>query len=251
MAERGEARREYQLAYYQAHKEELQKRHREYYWENKEEQRKRNRKHYLAHREKICKAALERYYKLKAERMEKGGGKTVTNKNKKFPRCPWCGAEMKADTGDVFITDNDGWVGRLSCDECGANSSFVYGKATKGEAVNALRELKPKKEQNRLLTLEEVREIAIGNGSYTHGDVCWLEQKKWKCGEWASIHNRIVYKYSCNEEEEKFDWLIIGSEDFDTITASEYGRTWRCWLRHPTNQEMTETPWEGEKDDDD
>jgi hypothetical protein len=60
MAERGEARREYQRAYYQAHKEELQKRHREYY---------------LAHREKICKAARERYYKLQAERMGKGAEK--------------------------------------------------------------------------------------------------------------------------------------------------------------------------------
>ena len=83
MAERGEAYREYQRAYYQAHKEVLQKRHREYYWENREQQLKyywenreqqlkRKRKHYLANREKICKAARERYYKLKAERMEKG-----------------------------------------------------------------------------------------------------------------------------------------------------------------------------------
>lgn len=54
MAERGEAYREYQRAYYQAHKEELQKRQREYY---------------LANREKICKAARERHYKRKAERM--------------------------------------------------------------------------------------------------------------------------------------------------------------------------------------
>ena len=60
MAERGEAYREYQRAYYQAHKAELQKRHREYY---------------LAHRGKICKAARERYYKLQAERMEKGAEK--------------------------------------------------------------------------------------------------------------------------------------------------------------------------------
>lgn len=60
MTERGEAYREYQRAYYQAHKEELQKRQREYY---------------LANREKIRKAARERYYKLKAECMEKGAEK--------------------------------------------------------------------------------------------------------------------------------------------------------------------------------
>lgn len=59
-AERGEAYREYQRAYYQAHKEELQKRQREYY---------------LANREKIRKAARERYYKHQADRMEKGAEK--------------------------------------------------------------------------------------------------------------------------------------------------------------------------------
>lgn len=75
MAERGEAYREYQRAYYQAHKEEVQKRNREYYLKNKENWRRYNRKHYLAHREKICKAARERYYKLQAERMEKGAEK--------------------------------------------------------------------------------------------------------------------------------------------------------------------------------
>lgn len=171
----------------------------------------------------------------------------MTNKSKKFPRCPWCGAEMKANKGDVFTTDDNGWVGRLSCDECGANSSFVYDKATKKEAVDALRELKLREEPNRVLTLEEVREIAIGNGSYTDGDVCWLEQKKWHGGEWASINSRMVYEYSSNKET--FDWLVIGSEDFDAISASEYGRTWRCWLRHPTKPEMTETPWEGESND--
>ena len=74
-AERGEAYREYQRAYYQAHKEELQKRHREYYWKNKEQQMRHNREYYLANREKIRKAARERYYKHQADRMEKGAEK--------------------------------------------------------------------------------------------------------------------------------------------------------------------------------
>lgn len=75
MAERGEARREYQRAYYQAHKEELQKRHREYYWENKEEQRKRNRKHYLAHREKSVKLHWNVITNLKQNAWRKGAEK--------------------------------------------------------------------------------------------------------------------------------------------------------------------------------
>ena len=30
-----------------------------------------------------------------------------------------------------------------------------------------------------------------------------------------------------------------------------YGKTWRCWLCNPTDEERAATPWEGEKDDDD
>lgn len=68
MAERGMARRQYQQAYYQSRKEELQKRHREYYW---------------AHREQV----LAKY--------REGCGKAVKNKNEMFPRCPYCDDEMQ------------------------------------------------------------------------------------------------------------------------------------------------------------
>lgn len=62
-AERGMARRQYQQAYYQSRKEELQKRHREYYWahreqvlakyrENREKHQEYSSKYYLANREK-------------------------------------------------------------------------------------------------------------------------------------------------------------------------------------------------------
>jgi len=165
----------------------------------------------------------------------------VTNKNKKFPRCPWCGAEMKADTDDVFITDNDGWVGRLSCDECGANSSFVYGKATKKEAVDALRELKPKEEPNRVLTLGEVLEIANENEDW-YNRVCWLE---W--GKDSLIYPGCIKEgYTIGDRYLSFDEIICEEAAF--YSTKEYGEKWRCWLRNPTKQERTETPWEGESD---
>ena len=69
MAERGMARRQYQQAYYQSRKEELQKRHREYYWAHREQ--------VLAkYREKRKKSVKRRsigkhYHKLNTERMEK------------------------------------------------------------------------------------------------------------------------------------------------------------------------------------
>lgn len=159
----------------------------------------------------------------------------MTNKSEKFPRCPWCGAEMKADTGDVFRTDDDGWVARLSCDECGANSSFVYGKTTKEEAVNALRELKPKEEPNRVLTLGEVKDAYFNMKKPICCELMWLNKKKiaWIADAavpWGNVAHIM--------ERQEPKW-------------KDYGKTWRCWLCNPTDEERAATPWEGEKDDDD
>lgn len=85
MAERGMARRQYQQAYYQSRKEELQKRHREYYWahreqvlakyrENREKHQEYSSKYYLANREKKSvkrRSIGKHYHKLSTERMEK------------------------------------------------------------------------------------------------------------------------------------------------------------------------------------
>lgn len=168
--------------------------------------------------------------------------------NKKSPRCPYCGSTMNENL--LSYSNGGGWC-NFECPNCGATSPKKENSESCNKAELAAYFVAKKRyeEPNRVLTLEEVREIAIGNGSSTDGDVCWLEQKKWHGGEWASINSRIVYEYFSNEET--FDWLVIGSEDFDAISASEYGKTWRCWLRHPTKPEMTETPWEGESDDDD
>ena len=173
----------------------------------------------------------------------------MKNKNEKFPRCPYCGAKMRHQRSlvcrrgeeDVDVMVMLHWY-ECTNEECEIESPA---RNTAERAYEAA--MKRYEEPNRVLTLEEVREIAIGNDGYTDGDACWLEQKAWHGGEWASIHDRRVYEYSDDETRETFDWLVIGSENFDTIEASEYGKTWRCWLRHPTKQEMTETPWEEEK----
>lgn len=90
MAERGEAYREYQRAYYQAHKQELQKRYREYYWENKEQKRRYNRKHYLAHREKSVKLHGNVITNLKQDAWRKGRKSYWRGKRMEETKCePW------------------------------------------------------------------------------------------------------------------------------------------------------------------
>lgn len=66
-------------------------------------------------------------------------------KNDKFPHCPWCGEKMVLAEEEIFEME-DGWAARLQCG-CGADSAAVFGKQTKEEAINALCELKPIKQE--------------------------------------------------------------------------------------------------------
>lgn len=93
MAERGIARRQYQQAYYQSRKEELQKRHREYYWATENRclrniaRIEKNIRNIVASiiwqiEKKIRKAQEYRrrhYHKPNTERMEKGAESNDAN----------------------------------------------------------------------------------------------------------------------------------------------------------------------------
>ena len=176
----------------------------------------------------------------------------MTTKSKKFPRCPWCGEEMNASMsqGDIFKT-YDGWVARLSCDECGANSSFVSGKSTREEAVNALRELKPKEAQNRalsmeetqnrVLTMEEVQEMARQN------------EESWNKVRWFEVLNAgrsrpgILEGFSvlCGDYTNFHFYEVLNAVPY-WFKDNDYGTKCRCWLCNPTDEERAATPWEGE-----
>lgn len=86
-------------------------------------------------------------------------------------------------------------------------------------------------EQNRVLTLEEVMADA--------------DAEDWSL-EWTEKKNHI---YQCCPLDVTAESIIfvavgIGIKDGIYMKKSEYGVTWRCWLREPTREEMDETPWE-------
>lgn len=96
-------------------------------------------------------------------------------------------------------------------------------------------------EQNRVLTLEEVLEIANENNvRYNH--VCWLERNS-NYPIWPGCIDTLEDGYLTFNE--------VAGEEFDRYTAKEYGIEWRCWLRMPTEEEREAVEWLPEKKDGD
>lgn len=135
------------------------------------------------------------------------------------PSCPYCGSEM------------DHWyslaIGRQHyvCPECYASSP------AKGDELEAYTAAMQRwQEPNRVLTLEEI----ISKVSDAVGGVpVWVEQQElgWAWAGWQVLRGteRCVLMFG----------PTVGIADTQNIN-----RTWRCWLRKPTQEEMEDTPWE-------
>lgn len=88
-------------------------------------------------------------------------------------------------------------------------------------------------DENHVLTLEEVKDAYFNTEKPICCELMWRVKKKiaWIADAafaWGNVAHIV--------ERQEPKW-------------KEYGVTWRCWLRHPTKQEMAETPWEGEKNE--
>lgn len=166
------------------------------------------------------------------------------SENRKDPRCPYCGSEMNEN---LFAYGNGGGWCNFECPNCGATSPKKENSESCNKAEFAAYFVAKKRwqEPNRVLTLEEVLEIVRQNADgYNH--ICWLEKVDVRCistpgflGGYG-IHSEIYVN---------FDFYEVVTEYPDCVPREGYGKTWRCWMRNPTAQEMAETPWEGEAGD--
>lgn len=172
------------------------------------------------------------------------------SEKKPMPKCPYCGAKMKIEK-PLFVTQyeeiplgtNAGWCTQATCDECGAASPFISGMETEKDAYEVAREkaMRRWQEPNRVLTLEEVMADA------------YAEDWSFELIEKKNHIYQCYHIYQCCPLDVTAESIIfvaagIGIKDGIYMKKSEYGVTWRCWLREPTREEMDETPWEGEKD---
>lgn len=144
-----------------------------------------------------------------------------------IPKCPGCGREMvpREDFHKFFFV----------CLDCGWKSP--YGQNEKEGLDLALKRVEPK---NRVLTIKDIREIEDHNQD--NRALIWIEsQSQINLSEYDLVQGSIQY---INGNE--FSFVHLDWEGNDIYRAETYKKTWRCWLRKPTEAERRETPWEGD-----
>lgn len=154
------------------------------------------------------------------------------SERKNLPRCPWCGALMQPKkelygVESYGFNENDAtyWY---ECNnwKCGTHSPLRETAEEAYKAAVALREGK-----NRVLTLDEV----TADAEKEDWSFIWIERKY---DEKYALQYCAWYATST--------WVILvlpANEKKIYELKSDYGKTWRCWLRKPTLEEMAETPW--------
>lgn len=152
--------------------------------------------------------------------------------NKKAPRCPYCGAEMSLENNEDVLFGLFADEERMYWYQCNAPLCGIHSPARHTEADAYKAAIARWQEPNRVLTLEEV--IADANADSWKFE--WVERK----GEKDIIHQTCPF--SVNTERTIF--ASPGDKRIYRGDNSNYGETWRSWLRKPTPEEMANTPWE-------
>lgn len=135
------------------------------------------------------------------------------------PKCPGCGADMEL----MHLLCNATFY--YACPKCGWGSPV--GIDPESAFRMAMRRAEPK---NRVLTLEEAQKKC------QEDRITWYESFR------NESHAYPVYVAPIDPSDNLVDIYA-----FFTDTRKEvdlYGKTWRCWLRKPTETERWETPWE-------
>lgn len=141
------------------------------------------------------------------------------------PKCPGCGREMvlREDFHKFFFV----------CLDCGWKSP--YGQNEKEGLDLALKRIEPK---NRVLTLDEIREMQDNN--QCNWVLIWVEsQSEINTKEYCLVQGCIQYIV-----DNEFSFVYPAWEGNDLFRAEVYKKTWRCWLKRPTEKERETVPWE-------
>lgn len=135
------------------------------------------------------------------------------------PKCPYCGA-------DTRLNENNEGIYWYECRECNATGPT---EKTPVEAFSAaLHRAEP---EMRPLTLDEIY-AKIDDEDW---NVVWIEgpdsQKAEPMCPYYKEENKIVF---CAPP-----FVRVWEE-----TISRYGKSWRCWPRKPTPEQMAAEKWE-------
>lgn len=142
--------------------------------------------------------------------------------------CPYCGSEMKSED---WVKVDGGYLSYAVCsnDACQSIGPTVTGYETMAEARAAA--LSAAQAQylppNRPLTLDEVKAHCKGGASAMP---LWVEFDDGISG-WVRIAPK---SQGCELEY---------VSDFVDLMWQQYKKSWRCWLKKPTQEEMDAAGW--------
>lgn len=144
------------------------------------------------------------------------------------PKCPYCGAEMIIT--HAFVSNSAAAHKMLYtcfCRECGI---YTPKRSTPEEALSAaLHRAEP---EMKPLTIEETQKQSETE------NVVWLEM----VDDLNAMEAKVAQIDPANPRcfvYTLFNHFVTRKED--------YGKTWRCWPRKPTPEQMAATKWEEDK----
>lgn len=165
------------------------------------------------------------------------------------PKCPYCGDRMALHvlphtTEQEFFS---AWYQCVTCESTSPRVEFI-GNTSQTKIEERLQAVSSSRAEpkNRVLTLEEARNAEVDTfGTAMH----WLELKirPYRCeGEEIKCAVLSVSIFFEDESEDGVPDVMYSctGEPEAWLRQRDYGRSWRCWLRKPTKEEMEETPWE-------
>lgn len=143
------------------------------------------------------------------------------------PKCPYCGAALEVT--HAFVSNAVAahqMVYTCFCRECGV---YTPKRSTPEEALSAA--LHRSEPEMRPLTLEEVKSHCAKGPD---AEPLYIEfSRRTTLSRWILVAPNI----ECNEPATVTRYLDIWEHD--------YGKTWRCWPRKPTPEQMEAEKWEG------
>lgn len=150
------------------------------------------------------------------------------------PKCPYCGAELEVTHAFVNnATAAHKLVYTCFCRECGV---YTPKRPTPEEAISAaLHRAEP---EMRPLTLEEVLELGKDEDS-----IVYIESRRFGgCGWYQPC--AIIFDSSAEGQKNEIHFYEPGNDLPDFWPEAEYGKSWRCWPRKPTPEQMAAEKWE-------
>lgn len=142
------------------------------------------------------------------------------------PKCPYCGAETR-------LNENNEGIYWYECRECNATGPT---EKTPVEAFSAaLHRAEP---EMRPLTLDEVLEIGKDEDS-----IAYIESRRFGgCGWYQPC--AIIFDSSAEGQKNEIYFYEPGNDIPEFWPEAEYGKSWRCWSRKPTPEQMAAEKWE-------